>query len=107
MMSATGPRYFFCPFILFTWVLIWISALSPAHVRILVLAGCLLGVAWVYKRMTRSHDVMDWRGHIAACAQSERYDLPIHKEGRANDPWYVKLTGQQCRDLIAWSLIRR
>jgi len=50
---------------------------------------------------------MDWRGHIAACAQSERYDLPIHKEGRANDPWYVKLTGQQCRDLIAWSLIRR
>jgi len=102
-----GPRYFFYPFILFSWILIWLSALSPAHVRVLVLAGCLLGVAWVYKRMTRSHDAMDWRGHIAACAQSERYDLPIHKEGRANDPWYVKLTGQQCRDLIAWSLIRR
>jgi hypothetical protein len=102
-----GPRYFFYPFILFGWILIWISALSPAHVRVLALAGCLLGIAWVYKRMTRSHDALDWRAHVAACAQSERYDLPIHKEGRAHDTWYVKLTGQQCRDLIAWSLIRR
>ena len=102
-----GPRYFFYPFILFTWILIWISALSPARVRVLVLAACLMGMAWVYKRMTRSHDAMDWRAHIAACTRSEQYELPIHKEGRANDPWYVKLTGQQCRDLIAWSLIRR
>jgi hypothetical protein len=102
-----GPRYFFYPFILFTWILIWISALSPARVRLLVLAACLMGMAWVYKRMTRSHDAMDWRAHIAACTRSEQYELPIHKEGRANDPWYVKLTGQQCRDLIAWSLIRR
>lgn len=102
-----GPRYFFYPFILFGWILAWISALSPAHVRVLVLAGCVMGVAWVYKRMTRSHDALDWRGHIAACARSGQYELPIHKEGRANDTWYVKLTGQQCRDLIAWSLIRR
>jgi hypothetical protein len=102
-----GPRYFFYPFITLTWILIWVAALSPAHARVLVLAGCLMGVAWVYKRMTRSHDAMDWRGHIAACARSDRYDLPIHYDGRADNMWYVRLTGQQCRDLIAWSLIRR
>ena len=39
-----GPRYFFYPFILFTWILIWIAALSPAHVRVLVLAGCVVGI---------------------------------------------------------------
>jgi hypothetical protein len=102
-----GPRYFFYPFILFTWILIWISALSPAYVRALALAGCVMGVAWVYKRMTRSHDAVDWRGHIAACARVAQYDLPIHYEGRANNMWHVKLSGQQCRDLIARSLIRR
>ena len=102
-----GPRYFFYPFILLTWILIWIAALSPAHVRILLLAGCLMGVAWIYKRMTRSHDAMDWRGHVAACAQSDQYDLPIHYDGRASSMWYVRLAGQQCRDLIAGSLIRR
>ena len=102
-----GPRYFFYPFITLTWILIWIAALAPAHVRILLLAGCLMGVAWVYKRMTRSHEAMDWRGQITACTRSGQYDLPIHYDGRANNMWYIRLTGQQCRDLIAWSLIRR
>ena len=93
-------------------ILIWIAALSPAYVRILLAALYLLGIAWVYKRMTRSHDAVDWRGHIAACTQSPEYALPIHYDGRRNgnnpiEMWYVWLTGQQCRDLIARSLIRR
>jgi hypothetical protein len=107
-----GPRYFFHPFTTLMWILIWIAALSPAHVRILLVALYLLGIAWVYKRMTRSHDAVDWRGHIAACTQSPEYALPIHYDGRRNgntpiEMWHVWLTGQQCRDLIARSLIRR
>jgi hypothetical protein len=107
-----GPRYFFHPFTTMMWILIWIAALSPVHVRILLVALYLIGIAWVYKRMTRSHDALDWRGHITACTQSPEYALPIHYDGRYNgnnpiEMWHVWLTGQQCRDLIARSLIRR
>ena len=102
-----AARYFFTPYIVLTWILIWLAALSPWHVRILVLAGCLFGIASVVRHMTRQHDVMDWRGHVAACARSERYDLPIHYAGATSDLWYVKLTGGQCRDLVARSLFRR
>jgi hypothetical protein len=103
----SGPRYFFQPFTTMMWILIWIAALSPAHVRILLAAGYLIGIAWVYKRMTRSHEAVDWRGHIAACTQSHEYALPIHYDGIGSKMWHVWLTGQQCRALIARSLIRR
>jgi hypothetical protein len=102
-----GPRYFFFPFATMMWIMIWIAALSPAYVRILLAAGYLLGIAWVYKRMTRSHDAVDWRGHIAACTQTPEYALPLHYDGHAHKMWHVWLTGEQCRDLIARSLIRR
>jgi hypothetical protein len=102
-----GPRYFFFPFAVLMWIMIWIAALSPAHVRILLAAGYLLGIAWVYKRMTRSHDAADWRGHLAACTRSPEYALPLHYDGITHRMWHVWLTGQQCRDLIARSLIRR
>jgi hypothetical protein len=102
-----GPRYFFYPFTTMMWIMIWIAALSPAYVRILLAAGYLLGIAWVYKRMTRSHDAADWRGHLAACTQSPEYALPLHYDGVSSRMWHVWLTGEQCRDLIARSLIRR
>ena len=102
-----GPRYFFYPFILLTWILIWISALSPAHVRILVLAGCLHGC----RLGLQAHDAQPRRDGLARSCRGlcaiRAYDLPIHYDGRASSMWYVRLTGQQCRDLIAWSLIRR
>jgi hypothetical protein len=102
-----GPRYFFFPFAVLMWIMIWTAALSPAYVRILLAAGYLLGIAWVYKRMTRSHDAVDWRGHLAACTQSHEYALPLHYDGITHRMWHVWLTGAQCRDLIARSLIRR
>jgi hypothetical protein len=102
----SGARYFFYPFTLYAWMWIWIAVLSPLWVRSLVAAGFVMGIGWAYKGMTRSHDTVDWRAHLAQCARSEDYALPVHFTGAANNMWYVWLTGRECRDLIAGSILR-
>ena len=54
--------------------------------------------------MSLRHDAIDWRRHITACAQSERYDVPIHYNGNASMAWGLGLLGEQCRKLISGSL---
>jgi len=54
--------------------------------------------------MSLRHETIDWRRHITACAQSERYDVPIHYNGNASMAWDLGLPGEQCRKLISGSL---
>jgi hypothetical protein len=107
---VAGPRYYFYPFVLLTWIGIWIAAVSSVPVRALFAAAYAFALvsAWfgpgVDRGMARRHDFIDWRAHILACANSETYEIPIHYVGFANDVWTVALTGEQCRRLIKESV---
>ena len=103
-----GPRYFFYPFTTMMWILIWIAALSPAYVRILLAgripAGDRLGV--------QAHDAQSRRGGLARPPRGLHAISPNMRcrcttTGVSSRMWHVWLTGEQCRDLIARSLIRR
>ena len=101
----TGPpRYFFYPFILLSWIVIWLASVSPRPAQAVIATGFAVSLALAGSRLSRRHDAVHWRTHMLACASSDSYDLPIHYIGRAAEMWHVKLTGAQCRDLLSRSL---
>jgi hypothetical protein len=99
-----GPRYYFYPLTLLMWLMLWIAALSPNAVRAVLAIGYVLAVLSIGSNMSRRHEALEWRRHIAACAGSERYEVPVLVESKASDVWKVPLTGAQCRQMIRDSL---
>jgi hypothetical protein len=113
---VAGPRYFFYPFLLMTWVGLWIAAVSGPIVRSSLAIAFVLAVwfatnyelhsGYNYAGFTRRHDHIDWPTHVERCARSERYVMPIHTNGDSNVMWPRELTGAQCRGLVANSVFR-
>jgi hypothetical protein len=100
---GSGPRYFFYPFILLSWILIWLASVSPRPVQVALAAAFALTLVLAGPRLSRRHDPLDWKQQVLACAQADNYELPIHYIGTAKEMWHVKLTGAQCRLLLARS----
>ena len=102
---GSGPRYFFYPFILLSWIIIWLASVSPRPVQAVLAAALSLTVVLAGPRLSRRHDPLDWKHEVLACAQTDGdHELPIHYIGSATEMWHVKLTGAQCRRLLARSL---
>jgi hypothetical protein len=104
-----APRYFFYPFILISWMLIWIAYESRGTIRLLAIAvlvgGFGQGLTSIYFRWR--HDHLDWKHHVLACSRSpSEYGLPIHYMGGSANPapqtppWHLLLSGPQCRSLL-------
>lgn len=89
-----GPRYFFYPYIIFSRMGIWIAARSRMPVRFVLGAGYVFAVVTTGSGRSRRHDPVNWQGHIVACAQAERYEVPIHVAGDAKYMWIVKINGR-------------
>jgi hypothetical protein len=101
---VVGPRYFFYPFIVSGWMMLWLASVSRTPIRIAIVVALAASVLLPVRMLSRRHDAVDWRQHIRSCAQSVTYDVPIHYIGRAGDMWHAALTGAQCRKLIDDSL---
>jgi hypothetical protein len=99
-----GPRYFFYPFILFSWILVWLASLSTPFVRLGFAAAYLAALIVAGSHLSRRHDAVDWREHILACAQSDKYELPFHYTGHADTMWTATFTGEECRRLLRLSI---
>jgi hypothetical protein len=103
---VAGPRYFFYPFVLTSWMLIWIAACSSFAARGLALAAIAGAIIVASPGMSRRHDEINWRAHVEACADAAgTYELPIHYSGRRAEMWHAQMTGADCRALIAQSLL--
>ena len=105
-----APRYYFYPFIVLAWIMIFMASVSPRMVQ-LAAAGVFAAALVVAEvvpvngiGLSRRQDPIDWRAHILACAEAGEYALPIHYIGRADKVWEVRLTGAQCRALLDGSL---
>ena len=57
--------------------------------------------------MTDRHDYFDWQEQLEACQRSDVYSMPVHFDGKAQNVWRVTLTGDQCRQMIERSALRR
>ena len=97
-------RYFFYPFIVLSWLLIWIAAQTNNIVR--VATACLFAVSITAAgtRMSNRHEHFSWRNEILKCSTSENYKVPLQFSGYAADMWSIELKGSECRDLMQRSL---
>lgn len=96
-----GPRYFFFPYILLSWLLI--QFLFSENFFIKVLAGFfwLISCVNAIPHLERRHDSLSWREHVYQCAQTQTYTFPIHFAGNKNNTWSFTLRREQCAKLIA------
>jgi hypothetical protein len=99
---TAGPRYFFFPYLLASWLLLQLALGSPAAwIRSACWVVLAVVLANVWPVLTRKHEPLHWRTHVGTCAQFEHHRLPVHRGGSAADVWYLELSGEQCRDAIA------
>jgi hypothetical protein len=103
-----GPHYFFFPYILLSWLLLQI-ALSPASRPWLRRAALvMLAVAAVnaLPHLSRRHDDLDWRRHVASSIHFDRYAIPIESDGAACRACYLNLRGTEAATLLARDPLR-
>lgn len=95
-----GPRYFFFPYILLSWILIELAYSSVLIVKIASISVLALSIANAVPHLDRRHDRLQWQEHVWQCAQSQTYTFPVHFAGGANNVWFFTLTGKQCARLL-------
>ena len=96
-----GPRYFFFPYILLSWILIQL-AFDGRYLMLRMGATFFLlsSVANAIPHLDRRHEVLNWQGHVSDCLLTEKHLFPVHYVGSAKNVWTFELTGQQCADLV-------
>jgi hypothetical protein len=98
-----GPRYFFFPYVLESWLLIEIALGGQTKGMRATAASVLMLAAFnVLPTLSRTHDDLDWSGNIARCAASSDAavaQIPIEYDGIAAHAWTLPLTGYTCRQL--------
>jgi hypothetical protein len=106
---TAGPRYFFFPFLLASWLLLLQLALgSPAAwIRAASWGVLAIAAANAWPVLTRTHDTLNWRTNVGTCAQFDQHLLPVHRGGSATDVWFLKLSGEQCREALSADLWAR
>jgi hypothetical protein len=92
-----GPRYFFLPFILLSWMLLQISSSDrSAWIRNLAWAFLMSSAVNAWPHLTRTHDDLDWAGHLRSCPQFTNYALLVHFDGTPFRACSVPLEGDVC-----------
>jgi len=101
---SDGPRYFFLPFALLSWLVLQIFALDIRVAQIVAAAVLGLALRNAIDIGQRRHDKLDWRASIDKCLISEECDLPVHYNGVAKRAWSVVLRRDECRQMVERSL---
>jgi hypothetical protein len=99
-----GPRYFFYPFILLSWIMIWLASVANRGTRFGLALAFLIAWLMCAPHFSRRHDPVDWQMAVMACARSTRHDLPAHFDGQSTTMWHASLTGLECQKLLRESL---
>lgn len=96
-----GPRYFFYPFILLSWLLV-----QGLYVRSFVvgrvLCAAILGGALINATASgwsRDHDDIPLARHLASCLHFDVYSLPIQLDGRLGYAWHYDYPRTYCERL--------
>ena len=104
--QLAGPRYFFFPFLLLGWILIQCyQSTGSIGVRVGVILFGALAFGGAVRVWSRTHDDLNWVAHVRSCVVFQNYTTPIQYDGHRESAWALKLTGQQCRQLLDRELI--
>ena len=101
---TAGPRYYFYPFIVLSWLLIWVAAESNGAVRIITACIFVVSLATAGAGLSRRHDHVSWRDEVLKCSNSETYKIPLHYIGSSKEMWSADFKGSECKEMIERSL---
>lgn len=95
-----GPRYFFFPYILLSWLLLYMINYNKIY-TIMISFIILFSILLSMKNFGRNHDILEWKRHIVSCQFStDLYQIPIHFNGDKNLSWSIVLKPEVCKELI-------
>jgi hypothetical protein len=85
-----GPRYFFFPFFITSWILIQL-ALTAGRTWITKLAGiaALIGAMNAIPQWTRNHDDLHWGENLVSARLFSDYYIPIQFDGHWFRAWSI------------------
>jgi hypothetical protein len=99
-----GPRYFFVPFVLLSWILIQLAAFDMRATRFVSCVILFVAASNMLNIGPRYHAPMDWRWQVDACSNIEGYHLPFHFDGVKEHMGIAITSIGECRYLITQSL---
>lgn len=95
---TAGPRYFFYPFILFSWLLIWLYSVYKDNrtIKYIFWFLCICTLLNSTTKFYRLSESPDWRTEVEYCINNKIYSLPINFNGELQNLWHLKLSKDQC-----------
>ncbi len=95
-----GARYFFLPYILLSWTLIYMLAKNKWY-EMAILPILTLSIITALQGFCRTQDDLDWRKHIDLCQKAKgTYGIPIQNDGQKQGAWHLVLDAKICKRYI-------
>ena len=102
---TVGPRYFFLPFVLLSWLLVQCAAAALRSPRgMLATVGLLAAAVNAVPGWSRSHGDLHWGDIVRTCARFPDYAIPVHFDGNPAKAWHFWLPGRVCADRMSKGL---
>ena len=95
-----GARYFFLPYILLSWILIYMMAKNKWY-EVVIIPILTLSIITALQGFCRTQDDLEWRKHIDLCQKAKgKYPIPIQNDGNGKYPWHLILDAKTCKEYI-------
>jgi hypothetical protein len=97
-----GPRYFFFPFFLTSWILIQMALTDRRRwLRGIAWIAALIGAANAIPQWTRLHDDLHWGENLVSARLFSDYGIPIESDGHWFRAWSIEEPGSVWEKLLA------
>lgn len=100
----TTPRYFFYPFIIEFWLLIWLGRSGGWSTGVPAVACLAFAVGQGTPHWRVRHTQIDWPAQLRSCAAATGPIL-VHTSGMPAHIWRIALTAAKCQKLMDRSII--
>ena len=98
--AAAGPRYFFLPFLMTTWLLLQVAARpGPRGFRVAAALAAGAAVVNAVPVWSRRHVDLEWREQVRSARYFPSYGLLIESDGLREHAWLLALPREQWLDL--------
>lgn len=98
-----GARYFFFPSMLLSWLFLQAARCPsvPTWLRGAAWSVVLVAVLNSLPHFGRTHDDLDWQGHVASSVDFDRYCIPVEANGQACRHWLVAVSGERMASAVS------